>query len=170
MSHSVVSRVYYGRLLNIIRGPWYHEWGSADILDANRSSGRYSRYLICPPSSLMPGGSDGILISGYICDQSFQNLPNVDGYVSLRQDSLSQCERWDSHLFSWWRSAVDAQVIIARPPHQPPVILSGTPEVGLAPLTCGCWPINSISANIGHRNSIRILNQHPFWWNILIWW
>ena len=58
--------------------------------------------------------------------------------------------------------------IIARPPHQPPVILSGTPEVGLAPLTCGCWPINSISANIGHRNSIRNLNQYPFWWNILI--
>ena len=58
--------------------------------------------------------------------------------------------------------------VIARPPHQPPVILSGTPEVGLAPLTCGCWPINYISANIGHRNSIRILNQYPFWWNILI--
>ena len=52
--------------------------------------------------------------------------------------------------------------IIARPPHQPPVILSGTPELGWAPLTCGCWQINSILANIGHRNSIRILNQYPF--------
>ena len=58
---------------------------------------------------------------------------------------------------------------IARPPHQPPVILSGTPELGLTPLTCVCWQINSILANIGHRNSIRILNQYPFWWNILIW-
>ena len=57
---------------------------------------------------------------------------------------------------------------IARPPNRPLVILFGTPEVGLAPLTCGCWPINSISANIGHRNSIRILNQYLFWWNILI--
>ena len=60
-------------------------------------------------------------------------------------------------------------VHIARPPHQPPVILSGTPELGLTPLTCVCWQINSILANIGHRNSIRILNQYPFWWNILIW-
>ena len=57
---------------------------------------------------------------------------------------------------------------IARPPNQPPVILSGTPQLGWAPLTCVCWQINSILANIGHRNSIRILNQYPFWWNILI--
>ena len=57
---------------------------------------------------------------------------------------------------------------IARPPHQPPVILSGTPELGWAQLTCGCWQISSILANIGHRNSIRILNQYPFWWNISI--
>ena len=56
---------------------------------------------------------------------------------------------------------------IARPPHQPPVILYGTLEQGWAPLTCGCWQINSILANIGRRNSIRILNQYPFWWNIL---
>ena len=28
--------------------------------------------------------------------------------------------------------------------------------------------ISSILANIGRRNSIRILNQYPFWWNILI--
>ena len=61
------------------------------------------------------------------------------------------------------------QLHIARPPHQPPVILSSTPELGLTPLTCVCWQINSILANIGHRNSIRILNQYPFWWNILIW-
>ena len=58
---------------------------------------------------------------------------------------------------------------IARPPHQPPVILYGTPELGLTPLTCVCWQINYILANIGHRNSIRILNQYPFWWNIVIW-
>ena len=60
------------------------------------------------------------------------------------------------------------EVTIARPPHQPPVILSGTPELGWAPLTCGCWQINSILANIAHRNSIRILNPYPFWWKILI--
>ena len=57
---------------------------------------------------------------------------------------------------------------IARPPHQPPVILSGTPELEWAPLTCSFWQINSILANIGHRNSIRILNQYPSWWNILV--
>ena len=62
----------------------------------------------------------------------------------------------------------NARPHIARPPHQPPVILSGTPELGWAPLTCGCWQINSILASIGHGNSIRILNQYPFWWNISI--
>ena len=58
--------------------------------------------------------------------------------------------------------------ILARPPHQPPVILSRTPELGWAPLTCGCWQINSILGNIGRRNSIQILSQYPFWWKILI--
>ena len=57
-------------------------------------------------------------------------------------------------------------IIHSQTPHQPPVILSGTLEQGWAPLTCGCWQINSILANIGRRNSIRILNQYPFWWNI----
>ena len=33
----------------------------------------------------------------------------------------------------------------------------------------GCWQINSILANIGRKNSIRILNLYPFLWNILIW-
>ena len=33
----------------------------------------------------------------------------------------------------------------------------------------GCWQINSILANIGRRNSIQILNQYPFFRNILIW-
>ena len=39
--------------------------------------------------------------------------------------------------------------------------------VGL--VMAGCWQINSILANIGRRNSIRILNQYPLFWNILIW-
>ena len=80
------------------------------------------------------------------------------------RDSIWPTKAWQLRL----RSHHWPGILIARPPHQPPVILSGTPDVGLAPLTCGCWPINYISANIGHRNSIRILNQYPFWWNILI--
>ena len=51
---------------------------------------------------------------------------------------------------------------------QPPVILCGTQELGWAPFTHGCWQVNSILTNIGHRNSIWILNQYPFWWKILI--
>ena len=38
--------------------------------------------------------------------------------------------------------------------------------VGL--VMAGCWQINSILTNIGHRNFIQILNQYPFFWNILI--
>ena len=82
------------------------------------------------------------------------------------RELLDAVQATSHHINQWW--LVYWCIYIARPPHQPPVILSGTPEVGLAPLTCGCWPINSISASIGRRNSIRILNQFPFWWNILI--
>ena len=66
--------------------------------------------------------------------------------------------------------------IIARTQRQPPAILSRTPQLASIPLwpqmglvMAGCWQINSILANIGRRNSIRILNQYPFFWNILIW-
>ena len=70
----------------------------------------------------------------------------------------------------FWTNEISRDLnYIARPPNQPPVILSGTPELGWAPLTCICWQINSFLANIGHRNSIRILNQYPSWWNISIW-
>ena len=65
---------------------------------------------------------------------------------------------------------------IPRTPHQPPAILSSTPQLARAPLwpqwalyMAGCWQINYILTNIGHRNSIRIWNQYPFFWNILIW-
>ena len=42
---------------------------------------------------------------------------------------------------------------IARTTCEPPTILSCTPELGWASLSCGmvgCWQINSILANIGH--------------------
>ena len=65
---------------------------------------------------------------------------------------------------------------IARTPRQPPAILSSTPTAGeRTPVTpmglamAGCWQINHILANIGRRNSIRISNQYPLFWNILIW-
>ena len=52
----------------------------------------------------------------------------------------------------------------------PAIRLFRTPELGCTPLSCGmigCWQINSILANIGRKNSNRILNQYPLW-NILI--
>ena len=44
----------------------YRERGSVDILDPDWCSGRYCRYLTCPPSSSMPGDSNGTLISRFI--------------------------------------------------------------------------------------------------------
>ena len=74
-------------------------------------------------------------------------------------------------LFPFFGESINTDaLIIARPPHQPQVILCGIPELGWAPPICGCWQINYILANIGHRNSIRIFNQYPFWWNISIQW
>ena len=65
---------------------------------------------------------------------------------------------------------------IARTPRQPRAILSSTPAAGeRTPVTpmglamAGCWQINHILANIGRRNSIRISNQYPLFWNISIW-
>ena len=65
-------------------------------------------------------------------------------------------------------SRIDRNPILARPPLQPPAILSGTPGLGWTPFICGragCWQINSILANNGRR----ILNHYPFQWNIPIW-
>ena len=42
-----------------------------------------------------------------------------------------------------------------------------TTPVGL--VMAGCCQINYILTNIGRRNAIRILNQHPLFWYILIW-
>ena len=60
-------------------------------------------------------------------------------------------------------------VTIARSPHEPPAILSCTPELAGYPFDptqlwhmASCWQINSILANSGRKNSIQILNQYPF--------
>ena len=96
-----------------------------------------------------------------------------DLFKDILQISISHRTK-ELSIFTWiegfWTvTPVWIHQCIARPPNKPPVILSGTPELGWAPLTCVCWQINSILANIGHRNSIPISNQYPFWWNILIW-
>ena len=54
-------------------------------------------------------------------------------------------------------------------PIQHPTAGESTPLTPTGLVMAGCWQINSISTNIGHRNSIRNLNQYPFFWNILIW-
>ena len=54
-------------------------------------------------------------------------------------------------------------------PIQHPIAGERTPMTPMGLVMAGCWQINSILTNIGRRNSIRILNQYPFFWNILIW-
>ena len=63
---------------------------------------------------------------------------------------------------------------IPRTPRQPPAILQlaralGTHLTLVGLVMADCCPINHILSNIGRRNSIRILNQHPLFWNILTW-
>ena len=80
----------------------------------------------------------------------------VDTYSLYGYAVLFSCQ-WTSITYGW-RSIESCNLvsknpvapytnIIARPPNQPPVILSGTPELGWAPLTCVCWQINSILIN-----------------------
>ena len=53
-------------------------------------------------------------------------------------------------------------------PNQHPIAGERTPMTPMGLVMAGCWQINSILTNIGRRNSIWILNQYPFFWNILI--
>ena len=53
-------------------------------------------------------------------------------------------------------------------PIQHPTSGELTPMTPVGLVMAGCWQINSILANIGGRNSIPILNQYPFFWNIYI--
>ena len=51
----------------------------------------------------------------------------------------------------------------SKPPHEPPSILSSTPELGWTPLSCGmadCWQINSILALAFFMSSKSALFVH----------
>ena len=65
---------------------------------------------------------------------------------------------YPEHCMSTQSSSPAPQSWLAYPPWTPP-------HCDMA----GCWQINSILAYIVRRNAIRILNQYPFLWNILIW-
>ena len=68
----------------------------------------------------------------------------------------------DLITYPCWREVGNSVFVLhSQTTPSAPVTLSGTPELGWAPLTCVCWQINSILTNIGHRNSIRILNHCP---------
>ena len=54
-------------------------------------------------------------------------------------------------------------------PIQHPTAGMGTHMIPVGCVMVGCCQINYIITNIGRRNSIPILNQHPLFWNILIW-
>ena len=54
-------------------------------------------------------------------------------------------------------------------PIQHPTAGQRTPLTPMGLVMAGCWQINYILANICRRKCIRILNQYPFFWNILIW-
>ena len=54
-------------------------------------------------------------------------------------------------------------------PIQHPTADESTHMIPVDLVMAGCWQINYILTNIGRKNSIRILNQYPFFWNVLIW-
>ena len=69
------------------------------------------------------------------------------------------------------KSNMHIQTTASAPSHpiQHPTAAEIPPMTPAGLVMAGCWQINSILTNIGRRNSIRILNQYPFFWNILIW-
>ena len=81
-------------------------------------------------------------------------------------------------LTVWWQQNIHRTDLDFRRPEHPmsPQPSYAAPHGWLAtpwtPLICGmagCCQINSISSNIDHKSSIRILNQYPFLWQILFW-
>ena len=66
---------------------------------------------------------------------------------------------------------IHSQNTASAPSHpiQHPTAGERTPMTPMGLVMAGCWQINSILANIGRRNPIRILNQYPFFWNLSIW-
>ena len=79
----------------------------------------------------------------------------VGVWVRLRFSSISSSQRQP----------------LGRPSHAMQHHTAGeiTPMAPRGLVMTGCWQINSILTNIGRRNSIRNLNEYPFFWNILIW-
>ena len=99
----------------------------------------------------------------YFRFNSTKNLYLNTIFEAFTSNSIHQ--NWHTRPRTGWvYSAFHSQTTPSAPSHP-----LRHPRTGLTPLTCVCWQINSILANIGHRNSIQILNQYPFWWNILIW-
>ena len=69
------------------------------------------------------------------------------------------------------RGILHTQNTASAPSHpiQHPTAGMGTHMTPVGCVMAGYCQINYILTNIGRRNSIRILSQHPLFWNILIW-
>ena len=78
-----------------------------------------------------------------------------------------------SHRASHQREVprIHTQNIASAPSHpiQHPTAGASTHMTPVCLVVAGCCQIDNVLTNIGRRNSIRILNQHPLFWNILIW-
>ena len=72
-----------------------------------------------------------------------------------------------THVVEWTHTQKTASV--PSHPIQHPTAGMGTHMTPVGCVMAGCCHINYILTNIGRRNSIRILNQHPLFWHILIW-
>ena len=65
---------------------------------------------------------------------------------------------------------VHTQNTASAPSHpiQHPTVAESTHMTPVGLVMDGCWQINFILTNIGRRNSIGILNQYSFFWNIFM--
>ena len=107
------------------------------------------------------------------CDSGFKHFHIL--LTESRPVTKASCQWWVFlvmlpillHIIGFGQS----QNTASAPSHpiQHPTAGERTPMTPMGLVMAGCWQINSILANIDRRNSIRILNQYPFFWNILIW-
>ena len=107
---------------------------------------------------------------------AYKNIVNIHCILLCHDLTLSilvpsEITIWERiyQLLSGLSIAQHTQNTASAPSHpiQHSTAGDSTPMAPMGLVMAGCWQINSILTNIGRRNSIRILNQYPFFWKIL---
>ena len=103
--------------------------------------------------------------------ETAQHSFSTDKSMFLINSPLYMAENVSPETLTSDTVLIHTQNTASAPSHpiQHPTAGTSTHMTPVGLVMAGCCQISYILTNIGRRNSIRILNQHPLFWNILIW-